>query len=204
MYSMTKRKIVLLNGPPRCGKDTVATYLEKEHGFYHTKFAKALKEGVHAILRLGTFDVMNRFTPHPHDYYEQFKDTQMPEFLGYTPREGYISLSEEYMKDRFGKSIYGDLLLPELLGVNNDKIVVSDSGFFGEMIPILNHRKKFEIVLVRITRPGTSFEGDSRSYVTKANCDHVALPSGDIENDGTQEDLRNRTNYLLTQMRFLP
>jgi len=201
---MTRRKIVLLNGPPRCGKDTIATYLEKEHGFYHTKFAKALKEGVHSILRLGTFDLMNRFTPLPHDYYEPLKDTRMSEFLGLTPREAYISLSEEYMKEKFGSAIYGDLLLRELLGVNNDFIVVSDSGFFEEMIPILNQRNEFETVLLRITRPGTSFDGDSRSYVSQDKCEGVVLPSADIINDATQQDLHNRASYALTQMRFLP
>ena len=101
-------KIILLNGPPRCGKDYAGNLLTGP-GARVAKFAHVLKERTHAA-----YSILHRGQPAPHDWFETTKDEPCGEFLGRTPREAYIAFSEQFMKPLHGVDIFGRLLLAEL------------------------------------------------------------------------------------------
>jgi len=152
---MSDTKILLLNGPPRCGKDTAANYIQKKLSVPKFKFATPLKDGVHKSLSLqiGT------------EYYENKKDEHLPEFFGLTPREAYIKHSEEYMKPTYGKNIFSRLFIRDLDYSLIKRTVVSDCGFQIEIDTIIKRYGLENVGLIHIHRDDCSFIGDSRSYI---------------------------------------
>jgi len=149
------KKILLLNGPPRSGKDTIAEWLETR-GWYHGKFSKVLKERCHDLYGM---------TGEAHDAFEEEKDTVLPEFYGVSPRDAYINLSEDLMKPRHGEDIWVRMFVDELKNVSNDYIVVSDLGFQVEYETLMKLFGYKKISLGMIYRAGCDFSKDSRDYV---------------------------------------
>lgn len=173
-------RLLLVNGPPRSGKDTVGSMLKEffPGTVYVTKMAKALKERTHALYGLVDGDG----TPYAHDAYEQVKDIEQEAFLGLTPRQAYIALSERLMKPMHGDGIWGKLLVEDIQenGAGADLVVVTDSGFEREAVPVLREFGVVNSTLLLMHREGTSFEGDSRSYITLEG-----VNTHKVSNDGT-------------------
>lgn len=172
-------KILLLNGPPGCGKDFAAELI-RSHIPSTTlhKFARVLKERTHALYGVGD---------RPHDHYEQCKDEPHADFLGLTPREAYIGVSERYFKPVHGEQVFGKLLAPELARpqVGYGLRVISDSGFLPEAEYLREHFGAHAVKLVSIQRDGTNFDNDSRSYWT---WEGVGAPPR-VYNNTTADDL---------------
>lgn len=158
--------IILLNGPAGCGKDYAAVELCKRLDparTHHDKFARFVKESCHAA-----YGIFVKGRPAPHDWFEGRKDQPCSELFGTTPRDVYISFSEDMMKPLHGKDIFGRLLLRSLLSKNDklDTVIVSDSGFLEEARVLFDYYGPKNVTLVHLHRPGCTFEGDSRSYVS--------------------------------------
>lgn len=154
-------KILFLNGPPRSGKDTAASYLHDKYGAYTTKFAKALKEATHALYGLGAL---------PDDHFEVSKSKPNKVFFGLTPRQAYIKVSEELVKPVLGKDFFGQVMLETCKraeGEGHDLIAISDSGFADEAQPLIDYFGPEQVYLVHIYAEsrGCTFENDSRSYI---------------------------------------
>lgn len=186
---MTKR-IVLLNGPPRCGKDTAGQILREEFGAVPQKFAHALKVGTHALFAAMLGDLADDAGGDPcHDdaYYEDRKEEPMPEFLGLTPRQAYIAVSEVLMKPTFDRQVFGRILADRIAhsGTAHPIHVVTDSGFEPEGMVLVDRFGAHNCTLVRLHRPGCDFSGDSRSYI-----DLPGVRTLDVQNDGTVDNLR--------------
>lgn len=102
MFDLSKinpnHKFLLINGPARSGKDTLAAILanrpQTEGRILH--FAKALKDATHAAY--GLFNIA-------YDFFEAKKDSPLPEFFGLTPRQAYIAHSEDYFKKLHGQGV---------------------------------------------------------------------------------------------------
>lgn len=172
------QRLVLVNGPPRSGKDTVGQLIEEfAQGVYVTKMAKILKERTHALYGMPGL---------PHDYFEANKEEAMKCFMWKSPRQAYIAVSETFFKPNHGLSVFGDLLLEEIKeqATNDSMVVVTDSGFAAEAWPLLDFYGTKNVLLIRLHRDGTSFEGDSRSYI-----DLPYVETLDLYNNGTKEDL---------------
>lgn len=168
------KKIVLVNGPPRSGKDTAGNILAHYYGAHVTKFAKRLKEAAHALYDMPDLQ---------HDAFEARKDEPCPEFRGKTPRQVYIALSETYFKPLYGERIFGEMLLQDL--VNEEEqldfegpVVVTDSGFVPEAEVLIEHFGADACLLLRMYRPSHDFSGDSRGYVGLAKVKTI-----DVHND---------------------
>src|SRR5690349_14966217 len=86
-------RLLLVNGPPRSGKDTVGAILREffPGSIYETKMAKALKERTHALYNLLDPETGRALR---HDAFELVKDQPRDEFRGLTPRRAYIAVSE--------------------------------------------------------------------------------------------------------------
>jgi len=202
-------KIVLVNGPPRSGKDTVGAIIVKESPriVRCCKFATELKDRVHAAYRL--FDKRTR-KPIVTEALESVKDHPQPFFLGKTPREIYIAFSEVFMKPLHGKDIFGRLLLGRLQyelecegGLPPEKrtevIVITDSGFRKEVEMLSAHFGVHNCRLIQVHRHGCDFSGDSRGYLDVSDIGmevhEVVNPEGDLS--GLLTNLRPAIGDLL-------
>lgn len=165
------KSLILLNGPPRCGKDTAGFILERRISgkgsvVWVEKMSRILKERTHALYGITDRDG----TPKWHAEYEgATKDSPRPEFFGLTPRQAYIAVSEKYLKPLHGEDVLGKMLADDLARTLNDPaypkpraVIVTDSGFRAETEPLAAMAER--TLLVHIHREGCTFEGDSRDY----------------------------------------
>lgn len=163
-------KVILLNGPARSGKDSLAhAFAAYANGRLVTsevtKFAKPLKESAH---RLFGFDL-------PHDAFEAVKDVPQDYLHGKTWRQVYIAVSELLFKPLFGADIFGRMLVDEIELLQKiskedgedptDYFLVSDSGFAAEAQAVVDRFGAENVILVRLERDGYTFAGDSRGYI---------------------------------------
>lgn len=167
-------KIVFLNGPPECGKDTLADHcVETYKGIRKTKFATPLKAACHTLMGLP-------FGNEDHaDQFEEIKDEPNPLFFNMTPREMYIKMSEEFLKPIAGKTAFGYIWWrrnKDYMDARN-LIIVSDCGFVEELQPIMMHHPDEDMALIRIHRADCDFRRDSRSYIS-----NVMLHEADLNN----------------------
>lgn len=157
-----KKKIILLNAPPGAGKDHAAKLLVNSlKSCKLDKFARVLKERTHALYG---------FPQRSWDYYEDCKEIPTKDFLGLTPRQAYIKVSEQYFKPIHGDRVFGELLLQELNKVSEEIIAVSDSGFLSEAEVLIDEYGEDNILLVQIHRDGCDFSNDSRDYIILEDC----------------------------------
>lgn len=174
-------KIILFNGPPGAGKDTVAQALaEKLPNSKLVKFAEPLKNGAAGIYFGGDRKAFN--------VYDTFEKKGKPEevFSGKSCREVQIAISEQFLKIFHHQKIFGEILAREIkkLKKNPHKIttfLVSDSGFAPEAEVLVEHFGADKIILIRIHRDEYTYErfNDSRSYI---NLDHLGVQSHDFIN----------------------
>lgn len=152
--------IVILNGPAGCGKDTIADILHKEYDFLHHAMKSSLvvaAAGLAGITLNQMYSLLNRNT----------KDS-FNHFLGMTPREWLIEVSENIVKPRFGASTFGTreaIRCQREIGAGNQSIVYSDGGFPEELLSMATLLGEENILLVRLRRDGYTFDGDSRNYL---------------------------------------
>lgn len=173
-------KIILVNGPPRAGKDTAQ---EAVPDSVRAKFAQAVKEGTHAAFGLS-------LTDYPMDVFEAVKDEPNTLFFGKTPREAYIAYSEMFMKPFTGdQEVFGKLLIRWIEGVEMEwdvynlpplPFIITDSGFLPEAEALVREYGAENIKLIRVHREGCNFDNDSRSYI---NLDHLDVDSEDVVNE---------------------
>lgn len=193
-------KILLLNGPPGSGKDHAARVIRDRYfgRVAITKFAKVLKERTHALYGLGTRDDFGNLIGYPHDEYEHVKDEPSADFLGLTPRQAYIAVSETYFKRHHGEPVFGKLLEPELRALDtfNDLIVISDSGFLPEALYLRETFGPHALDLVALERRGSSFERDSRDYWTWPGQSRPYLVSNNSTDDALWKELQIGCEWL--------
>lgn len=164
---MTKPVVIFLCGPPGSGKDTAGNILQRAYcntpwNPYLFKLSHGLKAAVHELLGL----------PYTAREGERtmlgFKDQPRAEFFGLTPRQVYIALSENFAKPLFGNSCFGVIAARQLRGKTQTHTyrmhVITDSGFAHEAEPIIKEFGVKQCLLVHLSRDGTSFDNDSRSY----------------------------------------
>lgn len=158
-------RIVLLNGPPSSGKDTIARRIVHEArsegvDVRELKFATPLKEAAARLfpdVRWGLVGEKERTPPNvPH-----------PLLFGVTPRQVLIDLSERFFKPTFGTDYFGRRAVEQVEQAEREGaagVVFSDSGFLEETLPLVAaHRGN--VAALHLYRPGCSFVGDSRGYL---------------------------------------
>ena len=177
-------KIVLVNGPPRSGKDTAQSAVD---GSIHLKLSQPVKEGAHTSFGL-PLDL------YPADYFEGSKDMPSDLFFGKTPRQVYISCSEDFVKKiSEDTKVFGKILCNKIKNrswAEDDVFIITDSGFEGEAESIVEEFGRDNVVLIRVHREGFTFEGDSRGYIY---LDRLGVESFDVLNRGIEkykEDIR--------------
>lgn len=151
------KDIIILNGPPGCGKDAICQYLEDYWiDCKHLEVKKRLFELVLSISGMEPgkwWDLyQNRVT----------KGQPHPELANLSPRQFMIHVSENVMKPLFGSDYFGRYAAKQVRESSRDLLVFSDGGFPDE-VRLLS--AVGSVHLVHVYREGYSFEGDSRSYL---------------------------------------
>lgn len=167
------KKVVILNGPPSCGKDDGALHLIDELGGVKREFKDQLFRLTKLIWNIDdeTWDYL---------YQREFKEQPTPLLGGMSPRQSLIHTSETVIKPNYGKTYFGVCAARTLSdGVN----FFSDGGFVEELQPIIDEIGEENILVIRIFRPDHSFSSDSRQYLPDGTVKHMV----DIHNDSTLE-----------------
>lgn len=156
------KQIIILNGPPQCGKDKLADHLVTSYPYFKkAKFANELKKMAHRAYNTTNQDA---------DAFEHIKDVPSSEFFGLTPRQAYIGFSENFIKKMHGKDFFGLLLSSHIQTRHqkeDDVFIISDGGFSEEVEPLIKVFGAKIITIVRITKEGCDFaaSNDSRRYI---------------------------------------
>lgn len=183
-------KIIITNGPPRSGKDTLCNLILEgitDHDLIPLSYKKTLYVGVARRYGLSVEAVyqMNADT--------LIKDEPSQLFGGKSVRQALIFESEEVIKKELGPqgvAIQTFKLLEEEYGkerLKNAVLYCSDGGFNSE----LDAAYDFfgigveDVYIIRMLREGCSFEGDSREFLD--------YPDTVIRNDS---DLKHLKSYL--------
>jgi hypothetical protein len=176
-------KIVFLNGPPGCGKDTVTSHLVPYLHFAHLKFAAPIKRMVCGLLNEDT-KWLEANKDHGHRTLSLADGAAIVNID--TPRQLLIALSEDLLKKRYGNEFFGRVMNNEISKVASKLVIISDSGFSEEAGPVVRKWGLENCLQYQIHARGT-FDGDSRSY--------WKLPSlrvRHIHNNSTIHDLTMR------------
>lgn len=181
-------KVVLLNAPPNTGKDLAAKVLTEMTGAQHCEFKNTLHNIAMAITGLKREEYFAIYND------RELKEKPHPLFLGKSPREMLIWISESVCKPEFGVDYFGKPAAAALdLECGN---VFSDSGFPDEVFPLADRVGAKNIYVVRFTRNGADFGADSRNYLQPEDC-----PKGvrfiDLTNDG---DIYDFVSDILEEM----
>ncbi len=177
--NLLEGKIILLNSPPNSGKDYAAQLIREKYRSKHMEFKAPMHKIAMALTGLDN-----------EAYYAIYNDRELkekvhPKFLGFSPRDLMIWISEDVCKPQFGQDFFGK---PAATGVDiKNGTVFSDSGFPIEVFPLAEKHGSENIIVVRFNRFGSNFGKDSRDYLQPEDC-----PKGvrfiDLKNDGDIAD----------------
>lgn len=184
-------KIVILNGPPKSGKDTIYEVLDNYSSFKHKEFKAGLYPIVAGIIGMDLAKFMQLYLTD-----RNWKETFT--FLGFTIRELMIFASEVVMKPKFGKAVFGNLAANSISEAEflHKGILFTDGGFIEELAPLADKFGVENIIVVRLHRAGYTFGGDSRAYLTKDMLGNI--PSFDFYN--TQDNVSEMVKVFTEQL----
>jgi len=168
------KQVIALAGPPHCGKDTIADMIQQK--------IAANKVAVAMPMRLAGFALLNE--EYSDELYAQLKETQLEEFGGMNFREWMIDFSENYMKPKFGKEVFGVLANRAISNQPFPTVVLPDSGFYEEQMEIMKYVGVTRYLYVRLERDGTDWSKDSRRYI---NFVDPQIETMTVENNDTPE-----------------
>jgi hypothetical protein len=171
-------RVILLNGPPGSGKDMLADFL---CGCLNGTVKREFKTSLNA-LTVEYFGI----TPERWSTLVQreHKETPTPELQGYSPRQALIHVAEDVCKVRYGRDIFAKELAKTLVAEQNPVAIVSDCGFVDEVNQLVAQLGADRVMLVRLSRDGHTFAGDSRSYVHDDRCYQF-----DFHNKGSPDEV---------------
>ncbi len=153
-------RIVLLNGPPRCGKDTAARTFSLGGAFVHDKFSLPIKRAFAAVMGVPVHDNLNVYP------YEDYKEQVIPA-LGVSYRKWQQDFAEKMMKPTCGHDVFARLLIERLAPLRVIRsvttVLVSDCGFQIEADVL--EQAGLDVRVIQLHRDGCSYSGDTREYV---------------------------------------
>lgn len=152
-----RKKCIILNGPPGCGKDTIAKLLV-EQGFSKFENKAPMFDVALAMTGIDRKKWFRRYNN------REKKELPWDELNGMSCREFMIWISEDVMKPRLGDNIFGKLAAKAALATPGS-VVFSDGGFQSEMKCLQDAFGKENVLLVHLFRDGYSFDTDSRNYL---------------------------------------
>lgn len=175
---------IIFNGPPGCGKDTLANKMVELGAFRKQQFKDVLYEHTARHFQVD----LDKYT-HAASTRELKDSKSFAGLGGRTPRQALIHVSEDIYKPRFGADYFGRATADNIRKLKGRvrgpvNVVFPDGGFDLEIPPV---ESEFGALLyIRLHRNGFTFEGDSRNYVylpdteTRSSVD-LTLFEGEID-----------------------
>lgn len=173
-------KVILINGPPQSGKDTLRSVLYKHLSPTCNCFSRDFKDGIFSVLQ---WEALFRLTqPNLESYdYEYLKNN-------YNLRQVLIDFSEKTIKPNFGQDVWakvfcrvventhkvGSILRPKSVGI------CADLGFKEELETVENYFGPENVLVISIYRDGKTFDGDSRHRITFGNSKNLVFINNDL------------------------
>ena len=192
--------IIGISGFQSSGKDTIADYLVKEHGFVKLSFASALKDIVAIIFgwsreRLEGLKVEDR-------QWREEVDSKWANLLNIhclTPRYVLQYLGTEVFRNHFHKDIWTKIVENQLSFYEN--VVVSDCRFANEIEMIKQNGGK----IIQVHRDDHVLKHPSELPLEVSGAKHPSELEWIqchydrvIKNNGTIEDLHTKVNLILS------
>lgn len=162
----TIRPLILLNGPPRSGKDEGAAYLYKKYNAHWFRMSQPIKDALRAMFNM---------TEAQYKECEAKKDTRMEFLFDLSFREAQIAFSEVFAKEVFGITVFGKLAARRVAQSVSKMFVCSDSGFQQEAHPFIQLVGAKNVLVIRLHRTGCDFSQDSRSYINIDGATNIDL-----------------------------
>lgn len=153
--------VVILGGPPGCGKDTLASMLREEDNFFHAEFKNQILNIVFSVVPF--ID--------PKEWECRYNDRELKEqpwdkLGGLSQRQFLITIAEKWVKPVFGERYFGHAAASLVM---QDLTVFSDGGFNEEVLGLIERasqqEEEVEILIINLYREGHDFSNDSRSYI---------------------------------------
>jgi hypothetical protein len=149
--------IILLHGPPQCGKDTAKKIIDDavltKMGYY--RFGQPMKDFLKYVLKVppATLKLM----------LEEEKDIPNEMLNGWTPRWVQTEIFM-FMSGLFGPEILGTIAADAIADMPYSRFII-DAGREIEVAQLTKTYGNKLVKAISITRPGCSFEGDSREDI---------------------------------------
>lgn len=158
------KKIIMLNGAPSSGKDTIAKLFSEKFGFHHMEIKAELFNIALKLSGIRPTIWYDRYN----DRENNLKEKPWDRLGGLSQREFLIRISEDWMKPVFGSDVFGVKAANAVKYETspNGNAIFSDSGFQVELDAMVREFGEDNVLLVRLHRNGYSFDGDSRGYLT--------------------------------------
>ena len=175
--------LIGLCGKKYAGKDTVADYLVKNHGFVKKSFAGPLKD---ACRHLFYFSDAQCHDP-------RLKDVVDPRW-GLSPRGAFQMVGTDWIRNQFHGNFWVERMRYEIAGCleTNARIVISDVRFENEKDLVL----ELGGVVWGISRRSTRYHKEDR-HESETNMESFFASLPCVENDGGVDDLYTKTDAYL-------
>lgn len=181
-------RIIGLNGLKRSGKDTIGSYLVREHGYTRLSFAAPLYEAVYRLNPYvdNRYGMAVRLQPLVHHYsWEHLKDSKE---WGPEVRRLLEHMGTEVGRELFGENFWVDLAMKKVK--EGKRYVFTDARFLNEFDAIDAYKP--DAYLLKVIRPGLTSNGHASDQ------DHDnRLFDGSVMNDDTIEALEMRVYDML-------
>ena len=188
------KTLILINGLPRAGKDTVADFLVHNKKYQKMSFAEPLKQVI-----AGTFDIsledLDTFKNNPTEYGIDvmfYPNNQPHQKIMQTDfRKLLQNFGTEGMKPVVGHSVWADLLYKNVQESASDFIVVSDFRFLVEYQTPENVNVITVLVKDKRDLPIKGHASDIELYQNNFKFDYV------IPNIGTLDELEQEVKTFV-------
>lgn len=199
-------KVILINGPARSGKDTLADVLEdaqyewaskKDLSYVLCRFKFAGM--MHKMWREVFWDYLAPDEDTFLDYVDGSKKNEVFEPLGVSYRQAMIAFSEDFIKPLLGTSFFGrytaqQIARQQLWYPKNELVaIISDSGFAEEAVAIIEKFGAENVLHIKLYREGFTFSGDSRNYI---DLEPFGVESVELENITLEQFKRDGTEIV--------
>ena len=151
------RNILILNGCPGSGKDTVSDYLVANYNYKTIAFKDSAYKAVYEHYNITKEEYMSLYND------RDLKDKPSDLLEGHSPRCAMQYVIEQVKKPKYGKDYLAKATIEIIQKDVYNDYVISDLGLPEEEIAVHYYLRKEKYQIIYINRNGYDFSKDTRS-----------------------------------------